>query len=154
MCLSTGGRGVCLSVCWDAHPPSGADTPPDQAPPGSRHTPPRPGTPPTRHPPPGADPPQEQTPPRKQTAGIRLTSGRYASYWNAFLLFQNISFIFFWGGGDISLFRGATDTRFGLLMTSVSKPEWIPRLHIFMQQDKLTNVCLNLFCRQNYNNLH
>ena len=54
VCLSTGGRGVCLSACWD--------------------------TPPTRHPPgPG-------TPPREADCSIRLTSGRYASYWNAFLL--------------------------------------------------------------------
>ena len=48
VCLSTGGRGVCLSACWDIHPP-GAD-PPEQTSPPSR-------------------PPREQThtPPRKQT---------------------------------------------------------------------------------------
>ena len=57
VCLSTGGRGVCLSACWDTHPPPGAD-----------------------HPPSGADPPP---PPREADCSIRLTSGRYASYWNA-----------------------------------------------------------------------
>ena len=43
------------------------------------HTPGRP--PPGRHPP-------GQTPPYPVHAGIRSTSGRYASYWNAFLLKQ------------------------------------------------------------------
>ena len=51
------------------------------------------GTPPpqSRHPP-GADTPQEQTPsrsrhpPREAHSSIRSTSGRYAFYWNAFLL--------------------------------------------------------------------
>ena len=63
VCLSTGG--VCLSACWDTTPL------PQQAPPasfpGSRH-PPRAGTPSpgSRHPP--------------------GCCGRYASYWNAFLL--------------------------------------------------------------------
>ena len=39
VCLSTEGRGVCLSTCWDTHPPR-ADHPPSAAdpppPPGSR----------------------------------------------------------------------------------------------------------------------
>ena len=48
-------------------------------PPGSRH-------------PPGAD-----TPPREADSGIRSISGRYASYWNAFLLAKEASqdFIYF-----------------------------------------------------------
>ena len=46
---------------------------------GSRHTPPD-QTPS----PPDQTPPREQTPPRADSA-IRSTSGRYASYWNAFL---------------------------------------------------------------------
>ena len=77
VCLSTGGRGVCLSACWDTHPPR-PDTPPDQAPPPEQT--------------PRADPPRDQTPPRpgipprEADCSIRLTSGRYASYWNAFLL--------------------------------------------------------------------
>ena len=33
VCLSTGGRGVCLSACWDIHAP-------EQTPPGIRHPPP------------------------------------------------------------------------------------------------------------------
>ena len=61
--------------------------PPDQAhhpPPWTWHTiPPGPDTPPDQAHPPGPDtppPPLDLTPP-----GIRSTSGRYASYWNAFL---------------------------------------------------------------------
>ena len=79
VCLSTGGgRGVCLSACWD---PPGPDTPPDQAfPPGIRH-PPKPGTPP------GSRPPQTRHRPPEADCSIRLTSGRYASYWNAFLYY-------------------------------------------------------------------
>ena len=78
---------------WDQ-----ADTPPDQAdPPGLGRPPPGPGKPPpppTRQTPPRdqADPLQtRQTPPpprREEDCSIRSMSGRYASYWNAFL-FQN-----------------------------------------------------------------
>ena len=57
-----------------------------------RH-PPRPGSPPGPDPPgpdtpPGPEPPRDQTPPppRAADSGIRSTSGRYTSYWNAFLL--------------------------------------------------------------------
>ena len=54
-----------------------ADTPLDQADtPQTRQTPPGPG----RHPP-RTRPPS----PREADCSIRLTSGRYASYWNAFL---------------------------------------------------------------------
>ena len=87
VCLSTGRRGVCLSACWDI------PLPPEQTPPsGSRH-------PPRSRPPLGADtpPPWEQTPsleqtppPREADFSIRSTSGRYASYWNAFLLQSNL----------------------------------------------------------------
>ena len=57
---------------WEqTHTPLEADTPPEQIPPWSR--------------PPGAD-----TPPRKADSSIWSTSGRYASYWNAFL-FRNLS---------------------------------------------------------------
>ena len=89
--LSTGG---CLPQCMleyttpeQTHPPEQtpprADTPWEQTPPRSRH--PREQTPP----PPRADTfPREQTPPHPREADscIRSTSGRYASYWNAFLL--------------------------------------------------------------------
>ena len=57
--LLTGG--VCLSACWDT-------TPPGSRPPWSRH-------PRSKHPP----------PPWEADSGIRSMSGRYASYWNAFL---------------------------------------------------------------------
>ena len=81
--------GVCDSVqggvlpqCMLGYPPPPQDQtcPQDQTPPG------------TRHPPPGTRPPWDHTPPPDQTPPgtipppeIRSTSGRYASYWNAFL---------------------------------------------------------------------
>ena len=92
------------------HPP-GADTPPGRDPP--RADTPRADTPQSRPPwkqtlpqeqtpPPGADsplgadtphpptphsrhPPGPDAPPREADSSIRSTSGRYASYWNAFL---------------------------------------------------------------------
>ena len=103
--LSTGG-GVCLSAYWDATPPQsrpprtryppGADTPGPDTPP--RPHPPGADTPPqTRHPPeqtpPGPDTPLDQTPPPEADASIRSMSGRYASYWNAFL-FVKVSSLF------------------------------------------------------------
>ena len=69
-------------------------TPPDQAdpsPPGPGRFPPGPGRPPpgTRQtPPPGPGRP----PSREADASIRSMSGRYASYWNAFLFY----FVSFW----------------------------------------------------------
>ena len=110
--LLTGG--VYLSASWDTSPrsrhppgsrPPGADTPPEQTSPGadtpwSRHppeqTPPRADTP-LEQTPPGADtpeqtppspeqPPRSRHPPREADSSIRSTIGRYASYWNAFLL--------------------------------------------------------------------
>ena len=100
--LFTGG---CLPQCmlryhiplsrhpWSRHP-LGADTHPGADTPRSKHppeqTPPRADTPWSRHPreqtPPRADTPPEQTPPSPGAdSGIRSMSGRYASYWNAFL---------------------------------------------------------------------
>ena len=78
--LFTGG--VCLSACWDTTPqdqtpPDQADTPSDQAdtPPDQADTPPD-----------QADTPLDQAdPPWEAHTSIRSTSGRYASYWNAFL---------------------------------------------------------------------
>ena len=72
-------------------PALGPGTPQEQTPPGTRHppppgadTPPGPGIPPgSRQPPPGADAPPDQAPPPRED-GCRC--GRYASYWNAFLL--------------------------------------------------------------------
>ena len=102
VCLSTGGKGVCLSANWDASPIPGsrpsldqADPPEPGRPPLTRQTPPpdqadppRPGTPTTPTPGPGRPPSPDQadTPPREADSSIRSTSGRYASYWNAFLL--------------------------------------------------------------------
>ena len=61
--LSTWGGRVSASVHAEIHPPDQAD------PPRSRQIPPK------------------QTPPsREADSSIRSTSGRYASYWNAFLL--------------------------------------------------------------------
>ena len=88
--------GVCLSACWDNTTPP----PADQAPPRA-DTPLGPGTPQeqtprTRHPPLGADTPQTRhlplsrhpRPPRSRACRkIRSTSGQYASYWNAILLY-------------------------------------------------------------------
>ena len=91
-------------------PPGPGRPPPDQADPPTqtRQTPPRPGRPPqTRQTPleqadtppeqvdtplPGRPPqmrrtpPEQADPPREADSSIRSTSGRYASYWNAFLL--------------------------------------------------------------------
>ena len=64
--------GVCLSACWDTTPPLGSRHPPREA-----------------DPTPEADtptPPEADTPP-----GIRSMSGRYASYWNAFLFYEELS---------------------------------------------------------------
>ena len=61
VCNSVHRGGLCLSASWD--------------------TPPRADTPRSRHPPRADTPPS----PREADSGIRSTSGRYASYWNAFL---------------------------------------------------------------------
>ena len=101
-------------------PPSREEPPSRGNPPGSRHPPqeqtprqggiPREQTPhQSRHPlgqtpspwsrPPGAGTPQEQTHPSPGAdCSIGSMSGRYASYWNAFLLFFSIT-------GDDFLFR-------------------------------------------------
>ena len=83
--LSTGGR--CLPQCMLGYPP-GADTP------QGRHHPPEQTSPlgtdtPLGADTPRADTPREQTPtPRKADSSMRSMSGRYASYWNAFLFCQ------------------------------------------------------------------
>ena len=90
--LST--EGVRLSACWDIPqeqaPPPGAGTPLEQAP-LSKH-PPGADTPQSRHPPPpGADtsPPGAGTAHSSACWEIQPTSGRYISYWNAFLLMMS-----------------------------------------------------------------
>ena len=74
---SVHGGGVCLSACWDIQtpPPQTRQTPPNQA------DPPRPG----RHPQTRQTPPRPGRPPQEADSRTRSTSGRYASYWNAFL---------------------------------------------------------------------
>ena len=68
-----------------ADPPGTRQTPPRtrQTPPRTRQTPPRDQADPpgTRQTPPRT----RQTPPREADSSIRSTSGRYASYWNAYL---------------------------------------------------------------------
>ena len=57
-------------------------------PPRSRHPPPPPGR---ENPPSWADPPRPDAPPPQEAhSSVRSTSGRYASYWNAFF-----SYLFF-----------------------------------------------------------
>ena len=79
---------ICLPQCmlgythpWEqTPPPPPADTPQSRHPPGSRHPP----APRSRHPW-EQTAPKEQTPPCSACWVIRVTSGRYASYWNAYL---------------------------------------------------------------------
>ena len=65
-----GGRGVCLSACWDTTPPR------EQTPPPRAETPPEQTNPPEQTPP-GTDTPPEQTPPEadKLPPQIRHPSG-------------------------------------------------------------------------------
>ena len=102
VCLSTGGGGGRVSASVHAgmpYPPGTWQTPPRtwQNPPRIRHHPPRPGRPPRiRHHPTGSDttttpPDLADPPPREADSSIRSTSGRYASYWNAFLLYIKIT---------------------------------------------------------------
>ena len=91
--VNRGGLPQCMlgyqhQSSWEQTPrsrPPSRHTPQSRHPPGTRH-PPGPDTPLGPDTPPGADThPPEQTPPREADSGIRSTSGRYASYWNAFL---------------------------------------------------------------------
>ena len=88
--LLTGG-GVCLSACWDARLPQTRQTPRpgrppwDQADPRTRQTPRDQADTPWDQ----ADPLDQADPPpwtRQTPPSIWSMSGRYASYWNAFLL--------------------------------------------------------------------
>ena len=93
--LFTGG--VSASVHAGIPHPPGADTPWEQTPHWSRHPPRTKYTPPGLSTPPGTKytphgtkytPMGLSTIPPEADSGIRSTSGRYASYWNAFLLEQ------------------------------------------------------------------
>ena len=88
VCVCPQGGGGCLPQCMlGCHtPPRWRNPPPlDQAdPPRMKETPPDGGNPP------GWRPPRDQAdpyPPREADSGIRSTSGRCASYWNAFFFF-------------------------------------------------------------------
>ena len=90
--LFTGG-GVLSQCMLGYHPPEqtppGADPPWDQTPLGADTPPPREQT----HPP-GSRHPRSRHPPRETDSSIRSTNGRYASYWNAFLLVIFLSQVF------------------------------------------------------------
>ena len=119
ICLVLGGGGI--PACTEADPPTPhtpgrpprtRQTPQDQAePPWDQADPPGPGRPlgPGRPPRDQADPPPpqgpgrppgpgrqtpprtRQTPPPEADSSIRSTSGRYASYWNAFLFSESVT---------------------------------------------------------------
>ena len=92
---------VFTCVCDSVHRPQGGFSKQDPPPPPptpagrngplprTRQTPPGPGRHPpgpSRHPQDQADTPQtRQTPPGEEDCSMRSMSGRYASYWNAFL---------------------------------------------------------------------
>ena len=77
-CLSVHGGCVSAPLHAGINPQDQRQTPP----PGQ--TPNPPGRPPWADPP-GQTPPPLQTPPCSVHAGMRSTSGRYESHWNAFL---------------------------------------------------------------------
>ena len=81
VCHSVHRGGVCLSACWDATPPEQTPPPLDYVPSPPDYVSPRT----TYPPPPDYVPPWTTYPPRVADSSIRSTSGRYASYWNAFL---------------------------------------------------------------------
>ena len=88
--LSTGGiSGEPIPPTKENPPRRGRHPPTRQTPPpGPRRTPPGPRRTPQRgrHPPPDQG---EPPPPREEDCSIRSMSGRYASYWNAFLFISN-----------------------------------------------------------------
>ena len=84
VCHSVHRGGVCLSACWDTPPP-------DQTPPPGPGRHPRDQTPRDQAEPPRTrhhHPPTRQTAAPEADSSIRSMSGRYASYWNAFLFYK------------------------------------------------------------------
>ena len=123
---------------WDQGEP-----PPDQGepPPGPGRTPPGPGrTPPDQgEPPPGPGrhppwdqgepppPPRDQAdPPREEDCSIRSMSGRYASYWNAFL------FINAFGNTLVPKLEFVSDIHFKFYVTEEYYVQNIKLFHIFV----------------------
>ena len=101
VCDSVNRGGGCLPQCM-----LGCHTPPDENPPTWKtpphgETPLRDGTPGMENPPPGGEPsppaPGMENPPREADSSIRSTSGRYASYWNAFLFILLLSILTLFG---------------------------------------------------------
>ena len=91
------GRDVCLSAGWDTHTP-GSRTPLEaDTPPRSRHPPASKHPPGSRQPPLEADTLPGSRHPLLHSAcwEIRPTSGRYASYWNAYLFKIDVCFIYY-----------------------------------------------------------
>ena len=96
---------VCDSVNRGVSRPGRPPTPTGRNPPSREEPPQTRQSPPTRqtNPPSTEEPPQtRQTtphprpgrpPPRNRHSGILSTSGRYASYWNAFLFYQLLLFV-------------------------------------------------------------
>ena len=93
VCDSVHSGGFSVSVHPGIPPPPRADTPRadtplEQTPPGTRPPgtrPPGADTPLGTDTPPGSRHSPGQTPPGEADSGIQSTSGRYTSYWNAFL---------------------------------------------------------------------
>ena len=88
---------VCVILFTGGGLRAGRTPPGQEEPPWAGRTPPGPGRPPSReNPPDQADPPPDQAdttpPPHEADSRIQSTSGRYASYWNAFL-FLGISIV-------------------------------------------------------------
>ena len=92
---------------WEAHTPPGSTppNPPRKHPPG-KHTPQKCTPPPGKH-----TPPPEAHPPREADSGKRSMSGRYASYWNAFLLRVDFTFHDNYFNGNVSFPRPALQCR-------------------------------------------
>ena len=127
-CLSTGGEG-CLPHCMLGYPRS--------RPPWTRHPPeqtPPPPPPRTRH------PPWVHTP-WEADSSIQSTSGRYASYWNAFLFYRwkfcSIRVYFSILLAYYSLYLRATGT--------ITAVRYNPQFH-FMLLLQLIQVWRNVIC--------
>ena len=113
------------------NPPGTRQNPPGtrQNPPGPRRNPPPPGTRqtpplgPRRTTPPG---PGRPSPPREEDCSIRSMSGRYASYWNAFL------FINAFGNTLVPKLEFVSDIHFKFYVTEEYYVQNIKLFHIFV----------------------
>ena len=138
---------VFTRVCDSVHRgglQAGRTPPPRRRTPQAGRTPPRQGGPPSREEPPSPDqadtpPDQAEPPPRtRQTtppppeadSRIRSTSGRYASYWNAFLFVANV---IFFSGGDYMFYCetvfGSQDQEVNVI-SATEKCNFLPKCNI------------------------